>query len=118
MVIISNDPSFPSCLFSFEVGVTIGTHDSSDPCSCNNIINASNVFGYLFRDTLILSSVGGNVNWSLMTNNNPNGFLDMTGSPIMPPLSFGSTNNTTIKYIFHRLPNEFVDIDFGGAQGN
>ncbi len=115
LVISSNDPTSPSCIFSFEVGI-MWDSNISDPSSCNNIITASNSFGYLFRDTLILSSTG-MVNWELDMSNNANGFLDITGNPIVPPLTFGTTTSMgpPLEFVFYRMPNEIFDVDFKGT---
>ena len=114
LVISSNDLISPSCEFSFEVGIALN-FDIADPCSCDNIISATNAFGYLFRDTLLLTTSGGMLTWNLVANNNLNGFVDMTGSPIMPPLNFGTTNGDTIRYVFYRFPNEVVNIDLNAG---
>ncbi|MEE9372878.1 MAG: IPTL-CTERM sorting domain-containing protein [Saprospiraceae bacterium] len=117
LVITSNDISNPSCTVNFNVGQNIGSKSISDPCSCVNIVKANNSFGYLFRDTLILNS-SGNVNWKLLSNDNPNGFVNVTGIPIATPLFFGSSNTgVTIKYVFYRFPDEQTRISFAN-QGN
>lgn len=107
----SNDPNSSSCSFEFEVGGPSGIGFSvSDPCGCDNIIPANNAFGFLFRDTLIITAGGGGTA-NVILGTNTNGFLDAAGVLFPFGTLLGSLSPATpIKFVFYRPPNVPLDI--------